>query len=507
MKRNLLLTALATMLGASPLASAQSRPTWFAMPSAPSLRQSPKKVFAHYFDPFGLQINNLVPAALGGPGDYYDYAYLRPDGENGKFAYCGGFIRERPLPVPTAGRPIPDYQYQNLKTEVRRAIMIGLDGFEYDLLSGTGSHWVGFNNMLRAAQEVDPNFKILFKPDMTAGLGGDPGSLYGLLLKIKNAPSLFRLPDGRIVVSPYLPNIQGATFWKNLMTRWSAAGVRVAFVPTFQGWKSNVDLAEWAPFSYGVIQWGSNQSHDNISYKQKYRLKVFGNTVIPQYYRANIGYYKETLGSTLYQTDWKSMIANNVDWVDVATWNDYSEGTEISPSTGIGNSLFEMTAYYATWLKTGKAPTVTEDRVILMQRTQSAISSTFATAPPSISDGVLAADGSQQSRLAAAAFALPTPSAVPSSMVFRTDSPPANVVDVTTFLTAPATIKVKMGDMTYYLDGKAGVNTMQIPLTGDRPNVQIFRNGNLVLQGNGNTVARHGGAINDLLYRGQIMTP
>jgi len=57
----------------------------FDQPSLSVLRQSPKKVFAHYFPPFPLSLDNKSPA-----NDYYTMGYLSPAGESYKHLYCGG---------------------------------------------------------------------------------------------------------------------------------------------------------------------------------------------------------------------------------------------------------------------------------------------------------------------------------------------------------------------------------------------------------------------------------
>jgi hypothetical protein len=49
----------------------------------------PKKVFAHFFSPFPISIDNKAPDQ-----DYYARNYLQPQGENGKFNKSGGYIRE-----------------------------------------------------------------------------------------------------------------------------------------------------------------------------------------------------------------------------------------------------------------------------------------------------------------------------------------------------------------------------------------------------------------------------
>ena len=61
----------------------------FALPNADVLFNSSKKVFAHYFYPFPLSINNKSAS-----DDYYNANYLNRNGESGKWAASGGYLRQ-----------------------------------------------------------------------------------------------------------------------------------------------------------------------------------------------------------------------------------------------------------------------------------------------------------------------------------------------------------------------------------------------------------------------------
>src|SRR5258708_37196602 len=100
----------------------------FSMPDSSVLFKARKKVFAHYFFPFPLSIDNK-PA----DSDYYNAQYLNPKGENGKHAALGGYLRQRPLTVTPS--PSADSRLQNVETEGRMAIARGITGFTIDVMS------------------------------------------------------------------------------------------------------------------------------------------------------------------------------------------------------------------------------------------------------------------------------------------------------------------------------------------------------------------------------------
>ena len=75
------------------LSIAQSTPQWpFDRAALSELQKTEKKVFAHYFSPFPISIDNKPPG-----NDYYQRGFLTDNGEKNKHLKYGGFIRQRPL--------------------------------------------------------------------------------------------------------------------------------------------------------------------------------------------------------------------------------------------------------------------------------------------------------------------------------------------------------------------------------------------------------------------------
>ena len=85
-------------------------------------------MFAHYFYPFPLSIDNLAPTV-----DYYETQYLPIKGESGKWVKEGGYLRQRPLGQ--TPNPNSDWQQLNMETQVRTAIARGITGFTFDSMS------------------------------------------------------------------------------------------------------------------------------------------------------------------------------------------------------------------------------------------------------------------------------------------------------------------------------------------------------------------------------------
>jgi hypothetical protein len=157
----------------------------FTMPTKEVMFGSPKRVYAHYFYPFPLSIDN-VPAAQ----DYYNTQLLNPHGESNKWLAQGGYLRQRPLAV--AVNSEPNWQLINMEREVRMAIARGITGFAVDVMSldQATNPTSKLHLILQAAQAVDRRFKIVVMPDMMA-FGADAGAVVQVVASVASSPAAF----------------------------------------------------------------------------------------------------------------------------------------------------------------------------------------------------------------------------------------------------------------------------------------------------------------------------
>ncbi len=419
---------------------ADASPYPFAMPSTKELRNSSKKVFAHYFIPFPVSIDNKDPA-----GDYYACHYMRPEGENNKFAKGGGFIRQRPLPRPP--RPEKEWARLDLEHEVRLAVAAGLDGFACDIL-GTGDFLKKVVRLLDAAAKVDPGFTIMVMPDMEAEFKGHPERMVPAVVELAAHPAAYRLSDGRLVLAPYNAQRQTPEWWKERLAELEKAGVRVAFLPLFQGWRKFA--ADYAPISYGFSEWGSRtpagaegqRAWPGAAHKF---VGVWMMPVAPQDARPKNLCYWEARNSMAYRKLWEAAIDGGADWVQIVTWNDYSETSEIAPSSSTQYAFYDLTAYYAAWFKTGRPPAVTRDAILYFHRIQP------MTAPFE--------DKRQEKPFRCA------------------DNNPRDEIEAVAFLAAPASIEIEIAGERKQLKADAGLVAFSIPLAPGRPLFRVIRDG------------------------------
>ncbi len=434
-----------------PAAPPASTPQWaFDRPELSVLHESKHKVFAHYFSPFPVSIDNKDPEK-----DYYEWGYLSVGGEGGKHRSYGGYLRQRPLPRPP--RPEEDWRLLDMMHEVELASQAGLDGFCFDILAvGEKSvHWQRLKLLLEAAKRVDPEFRIMLMPDMMAQFRGRPDTLVPAILAIADDPSLYRLDDGRLVISPFNSQMQKPEWWQEQFDALAEKGVKVAFVPVFQAWWKYADA--YAPVSYGFSDWGAGTAEElqfpprSESPKLAHeRDKVWLAPVRPQDFRPKSRMAFEAHNTALFRRMWDVAIEGQADWVQLITWNDYSEASEIAPSTCTQYMFYDLTAYYTTWFKLGQPPEIKRDALYYSYRVQR----TDATPDPEKQSKPVGVRGKQA----------------------------YNEIELLALLTAPGTLEIVIGDTVARQEVEAGLQTLRVPLQSGTPVFRLLRDGKPVME-------------------------
>jgi hypothetical protein len=413
------------------------------VPASAASGESRKLAFAHYFPPYPLSLDNGQP-----DNDYYERNYLDPLGEKGRHKAFGGLLRDRPLGrAPRSG----DWEMDDLRTEVRQAIAAGLDGFAVDVLSVQSQNWDRTVSLMEAAHDVSPSFKIIVMPDMTAtGKNGSPDMLAEAMAKLARYPSAMRLDDGRVVMSPFKAEVRSAKWWATWMDLMRTRhGVRVALVPTFLNWNNHAE--EFSSISYGFSTWGSSNPEFNANLglnagRAHAMGKIWAAPIRVQDVRPRSAVYEEPENTTTLRQSWTGAITGGADWVFLPTWNDYSEGTSFAPSEHHGWSWLDISSYYLTWWRTGRAPTVVRDGVYLTHRIQP------HTAQPTFPQKVLMK---------------PRPYS----------TPPRDMVEALVFLKAPATVTLKVGGHSYSWNAPAGMSVRTQPLAVGTVSASVRRAG------------------------------
>ncbi|MCJ0902517.1 glycoside hydrolase family 71 protein [Rhodococcus sp. ARC_M6] len=441
---------VAPPLGGRPGPTSSSLP--FDVP--PKSELNGKLVFAHYFPPYPISLDNVNPSS-----DHYATQYLTANGENNSAVGQGGLLRDRPQ----TRQPLADTQWRqrDLENEVRQAISAGIDGFSVDILSAASdTSWWGSAvpaALIKAAATVDPNFKIMLMPDMNSAIKNmSPAQLAAEMMPYASMASTFKLGDGRLVISPFLAEVKPASWWSQFISIMNTSHhIEVAFVPVFLNTIANRDA--FASISYGMSNWGNRNPVDNpvsasdpnspmgLAAAAHAMGKIWMQPVSFQDARPNQSIFDEAQNSQNLRNTWQIAMASNSEWVQISTWNDYSEGSSFAPSVGHGSALLDMSAYGLYSFRTGTAPAIVRDTAFLSYRNQ------LVSAVPMNGSNV--------------------------PMTLRPGSAPArDTAEVLTYLSAPAVVKVTVGSTTTTCNAPAGVSSCLAPLQVGSITATVVRN-------------------------------
>lgn len=397
--------------------------------NVPAASTHKKLVFAHYFTPYPLSLDNKTASV-----DYYTKNYLTPLGENGKYATAGGLLRDRPLP--RAVSTSASWKLEDKKAEVRQAIAAGIDGFTLNILNLAGGNWDSSIQMLTAAAAVSPTFKIMLMPDMSAATAGyDAATLASKMATLAAYPAAYRIA-GALVVAPFKGEAKTVAWWTSFISAMSAKGIKVSFMPNFIDPGANI--AKFAPISTGMGSWGVRNPQNILNgpnwAAQAHSLgKKWMSAIAVQDSRPTQFVYAESANTETLRASWKRAIDDGADFAQLTTWNDYSENTSFAPSVNHGYAYLDVNAYYQTAFQTGAAPAVAREAVIVTHRIQA------YAAKPTYAHRLM--------------------------VWWNGGSGPRNTVEVLTFLKSAATVKVTVGTTTTTYTAPAGVSAKLVPLT------------------------------------------
>ena len=407
----------------------------------PAAKTHKKLVFAHYFTPYPISLDNK-PAV----SDYYTQNYLKPTGENGKFANSGGLLRDRPLPKSPVGG---NWKLENQKTEVRQAIAAGIDGFSIDILGLTGRNWDSILSMMDAAHAVSPSFKIMLMPDMTSATGSyNQATLANKMAILAARPAAYRISTGALVVAPFKGEARTPAWWTIFIKSMNNHGIKVAFLPVFLATGPNIP--KYASISYGLSSWGVRNPQSILAAPnyaaQAHKLgKKWMAPIAIQDSRPNQFVYAESANTATLRASWTRAISDGADFTQLITWNDYSEMTSFAPSVNHGHAYLDINAYYQTRFQTGSTPAIARQAVFLTHRIQAHAA---------------------------------TPAYKNKQMVWwNGGTTPRDTVEVLTFLKARATITVTVGSIVRAYIAPAGVSAKLIPLTAGKVKATAVRGG------------------------------
>jgi hypothetical protein len=443
----------------SPQAARSCGALAFDKPSISALRSSAKKAFAYYFPPFPVSIDNKASSS-----DSYS-KWLFAGDATGQYD-----LRDRPLPrAPRSG----SWRQKDFETEVRQAIAIGLDGFIWEYHTSSDQRWNQLPAMLAAVKAVDPGFTIMLSPDLPQGADTAPDGIVNDVLKVKDEPALFRR-NGSVVLAPFYPERKPPAFWDGVRATLKGRGVDTVLVPLFLDGSPSTRNAQWnagvAGYSLWGAAWASTAEGLRKAAGQAHAQgRIYMTSTVFEDSRSYSGQFWEAGNSDTLRATLKSAIDGNADWLYFRTWNDYTESW-MAPSRERGTSVGDVAAYYITWFKTGRAPTLKRDALYYFHRSQHTD---------------LTPTGAQRVR-----------------MKLTAGAPLSNDVELLAFLAAPGQLVIRQGSDVRTKEG-VGLVSFKVPVKpGTTPVFELHRAGATVQTVKSATPIRTSVPLQDWVYHG-----
>ena len=333
---------------------------------------------------------------------------------------------------PTQQKKIASYE-----REIRQAQAMGIDGFA---LNAGGwfrePYYIRYTaQMFEAAYRLHSGFKLMFSADMCCG--NQMEDVEDMMRRYAGNPryqNIYFQRDGKFVLTTFSGEKLGPATWVTMRLDLlrgtnpsskvlpevlepagaapSNAPLRTFFMPAFF-WggetpiKADIQagLAEWASAIDGAFYWGiagvpGGPSLDieksSLAYAQTLHAagKLYMAPVCAQFWGSNANRYYEYSGATGMRRLWQAALEGSAEWVEIITWNDFIEGSYISPiddpnlysnanhidashipsdttnyfHTHAGMS--DLVKYFIRSYKDGVPPVITKDRVFYFYRTQ-----------------------------------------------------------------------------------------------------------------------------------------
>jgi glucan endo-1,3-alpha-glucosidase len=374
---------------------------------------------------------------------------------------------------PTYGASVQGFEH-----EIQDAQAAGIDGFALDLGAYNDPNQSYYNKnvayMYSAAEALGTGFKLFFSVEFT-----NTADIVQLITTYAARPNTL-MAGTNVVVSTY---DQGSVDWVNgVFAPLSQSGISVFFVPFFwptpptelPSYSQGVNLLNtYSNLLNGLFLFGAAgvpvqlaQCNSNYNLAVHQAGKTFMASVTPSYWgcvQTNLGrrYFEDDGGEgTIIQ--WQSIIANQPDWVEITTWNDFLESTYLSPVNDPEQyepqfatphrychaGYYELTKRYIAWYKTGVPPATNQDALFYFYRTHSTNLVASATGDTPVT-------------------------------WFLGDV--ADVIYNTVFLTAPAQLRVVSGSTSFTYSLGAGLQQVRTHFSPGTQTFTLSRNGTPVL--------------------------
>lgn len=293
-----------------------------------------------------------------------------------------------------------------LRHEMGLAAQAGIDGFAINVGAWLKEPYYQeiSSRLFRAARSTE--FRLFFSADAATGLSS--AEVIEMVARYSGEPA-YLTRFGRPVLSTYGGTIN---WYIEIVEGLKARGIAIFFVPNARRPVSSTNMPGTLietpdratidailtdlPFIDGLFYFGAAGKYRTIAQSIRAgaelahsRSKLYMAPVTP-YYRGLKNNYRafETDGFEGMAAEWIAAIEAGCEWVEIVTWNDWSESSYVQPFGGpptlplwnnhwgllsAHDAYLNLSRYYIRWFKDGHAPRLEANRLHIFYRPQSSI--------------------------------------------------------------------------------------------------------------------------------------
>jgi hypothetical protein len=266
--------------------------------------------------------------------------------------------------------------------------------------------------------------------------------------------SVYR-PDGRrVVIAPFYAEARSPDFWNSLVLELQRLGTDIELWPIF------LNEAKYERMNPGFAMPYANWVHPDllsligtlsIGRGLDSRLPLIMDGISPQHSAPKSSTFREAVNTMLFRTGWQQAIQRDLPNVQLVTWNDYGEGTQVSPSLGTQFVFYDLSLYYSLWFKSKKPPVITQDAIYYSHRNQ-----------------IIQLDSRSAS------------DQIPMRLIGAT--PLHNEIEMLAFLPAPATLQIEVSGQMSERSATLGLTSFRVPAQVGQPIFRILRDKKVVVE-------------------------
>jgi formylglycine-generating enzyme required for sulfatase activity len=360
--------------------------------------------------------------------------------------------------------------------EIELAQRHGIDGFALNCgnwLSPDGKpgpYVQSTERLYEAARRLNSGFRLFLSADVT-GIRNLNVDLLDMVRRFAQHPNQYRR-GGKVVLSTWAGTPESYAECVRVI---KAAGFDLLFVPCVSAPKHAMAWSEEAvrrffdgqPHMDGVFHFACDDTIRGTIARNALAArvcqglgKVFMAGACPAYNSANLRDFRGLEG---YGAVWRGLVDDRPPLVEITTWNDYNEDSNLMPFRWPAGAerdhithdetFLHATGYYSAWYKTGRPPAIGQDRLCYVYRNR-----------PHAEHRVW----DERKGAWADLFYGEWPRDQAHDDV-------ADLLYVTTFLTAPAELVVSLGDRDHVFAQGAGIGHAAVPLAPGVPRLTLRR--------------------------------